>query len=170
MKRAAWLVALVALAGCHQNEPLDVAPNVDLQRFQGKWYEIAHLPRPTQVDCHGTTQFVTLGGDGSLTLVNECKVGALDGPTRGVNARGQVPDPTVPAKLSVDFGGGFWGDYWILEVGEHYEVAVVGHPSRDYLWIMSRTPTLDAATLGPLLDHARAAKFDVSRLEYTVQE
>jgi apolipoprotein D and lipocalin family protein len=79
-----------------------------------------------------------------------------------------VSDPSVPGKLSLDIGG-FYGDYWILEVGEHYEYAVVGHPSRDYLWILSRTPTLARSVLQHALDDANAKQFDVSRLEYTKQ-
>jgi hypothetical protein len=64
---------------------------------------------------------------------------------------------------------GFSGDYWILEVGSNYEYAVVGHPSRSYLWILSRTPTLDATTTQAILDRAQANQFDTSRIEYTPQ-
>ena len=172
--RAPLLLAQIALlglafAGCRNDPPLEVAPSLDLQRFQGKWYEIAKLPRPTQVQCTATTQFVTVAPDRSVSIVNECKVGSTTGPTRAVSAKGTVPDASVPAKLSVDFGGGFYGDYWVIQVGEHYEYAVVGHPTRDYLWILSRTPTLDETSLGAALGHAQAAKFDTSRLEYTQQ-
>jgi apolipoprotein D and lipocalin family protein len=172
--RALSLFASAALlsmltSGCRNDPPLDVAPSVDLQRFQGKWYEIAKLPRPTQVQCTGTTQFVTVAADKSVSIVNECNVGSASGPTRAVSAKGTVPDANVPAKLSVDFGGGFYGDYWIIQVGDHYDYAVIGHPTRDYLWILSRTPTLDETSLHAALDHAQAQKFDTSRLEYTQQ-
>ena len=65
---------------------------------------------------------------------SECHVDNPTGATRSVSALAKVTDPAVPAKLSLDFGG-IYGDYWIIDLGEHYEFAVVGHPTRDYLWI-----------------------------------
>jgi apolipoprotein D and lipocalin family protein len=154
------------LAGCSE-EPLGVVSGVELPRFQGKWYEIAKLPRAIQSDCHGTTAFYSERA-GGLDIVNECRLGRLDGELKSITARGEVPDPSVPAKLSVDFGGIF-GDYWIIDLGEKYEFAVVGHPTRDYLWVLSRTPSLDEGTLTGILERAKANGFDTSRLEYTEQ-
>lgn len=163
---ALCLGATPLLAGCAE-EPLEVVSGVELQRFQGKWYEIAKLPRAIQSDCRGTTAFYTERA-GGLDIVNECHLGGLAGELKSITARGEVPDPSVPAKLSVDFGGIF-GDYWIIDLGEKYEFAVVGHPTRDYLWILSRTPTLDEATLTGILERAKAKGFDTGRLEYTEQ-
>lgn len=159
--------ALLALAACG-HDPLDVAPNVDLKRFQGKWYEIAKLPRSTQSDCTATVASYTLNASGGVDVRNECHVGSPTGTLKSVVMTAKVDDPGVPAKLSLDVGG-FYGDYWILEVGDHYEYAVVGTPSRSYLWVLSRTPTLDPATTKGLLDRAAAKKFDTSRIEYTAQ-
>jgi MYXO-CTERM domain-containing protein len=79
-----------------------------------------------------------------------------------------VPDSTVPAKLALDVGG-YSGDYWILEVGPNYDYAVVGHPSRLYLWILSRAPTLDPATTQAIVARAQNNHFDTSQLLYTDQ-
>jgi apolipoprotein D and lipocalin family protein len=154
--------------GCHTEPSLDVAQNVDLSRFQGKWYEIARLPRTTQTDCHGTTAFYTQNPDGTLSLVNQCNVGGPLGPLSTVSMTATVTNPTEPAKLALSVGG-FSGDYWILEVGPSYEYAVVGHPSREYLWILSRTATLDAPTMQGVIARAASNEFDTSRLEYTPQ-
>jgi apolipoprotein D and lipocalin family protein len=145
-----------------------VAQNVDLSRFQGKWYEIARLPRTTQTDCHGTTAFYTENPDGTLDLVNQCNVGGPSGPLSTVSMIASVPNAAQPAKLALTVGG-FSGDYWILEVGPSYEYAVVGHPSREYLWILSRAPTLDAPTMQGIVARAQGQQFDTSRLEYTPQ-
>lgn len=56
--------------------------------------------------------------------------------------RARVVDPSTNAKLEVSFFRPFWGDYWIIDLGAAYEYAVVGHPGRDYLWILSRAPTM----------------------------
>src|SRR5262249_11087992 len=87
---------------------------------------------------------------------------------RSVSTTAKVPDPNVPAKLSLDFGA-FYGDYWIIDVGSHYEYAVVGHPTRQYLWILSRTPSLDQTVLNGILQRAHDKKFETSRLEYAEQ-
>lgn len=173
MKR---LITALALCGalssgalsCGADPPLDVAQNVDLSRFQGKWYEIARLPRTTQTDCHGTTAFYTQNPDGTLSLVNQCNVGGPSGPLNTVSMTASVTDAAQPAKLALTVGG-FSGDYWILELGPSYEYAVVGHPSREYLWILSRTPTLDASTMAGVVSRAQGQQFDTSRLEYTPQ-
>ena len=168
--RARWLLLLtfVGLQGCYDDTPLEVAPSVDLWKFQGKWYEIAKLPRTTQAHCTGTVASYRLQPNGDFDVESHCQLDSLDGPVRSMTATGKVPDPAVPAKLALNFGG-FYGDYWILEVGPDYEYAVVGHPSREYLWILSRTPTLDAHRLQAALKRAQDQKFDVERLEYTLQ-
>jgi apolipoprotein D and lipocalin family protein len=157
-----------AAVACSSDPPLDVASNVDLSRFQGKWYEIARLPRTTQTDCHGTTAFYTQGSDGALTFVNQCNVGGATGPLKTVSMSAKVPDQGVPAKLALDVGG-YTGDYWILEVGSNYEYAVVGHPSRLYFWILSRTPTLDPTTMQGVLGRAQSNHFDTTQIQYTPQ-
>jgi apolipoprotein D and lipocalin family protein len=168
MNRLILLALLLHLsAGCHE-APLDVAPDVDLLRFQGQWYEIAKLPRPTQVDCTATTASYRLVADGELHITNACRLGHPGGTLRQVVASAKVTDRAVPAKLSVDFGG-FYGDYWILEVGPTYEYAVIGHPTRQYLWILSRSTELSPATLGPLLERIALKGFNTERLEYTLQ-
>jgi apolipoprotein D and lipocalin family protein len=166
------VLALAALAGgasgCDNEPPPDVAPQVDYDRFAGRWYEVAHLPRPTQKDCYGTTAFYERTAADTLRVTHECKLGGFDGPYNGVVNVATVEKASEPAKLSLDVGL-FKGDYWVLEVGERYEYAVVGHPSRSYLWVLSRTPQLDEATLQGALERVKAKKFPVDRLEYTPQ-
>ncbi|MEP7050223.1 MAG: lipocalin family protein [Pseudomonadota bacterium] len=162
------LLAATSVVACQSEPPLEVAPKVELSQLQGKWYEIARLPRSTQVDCHGTTAFYKQAPDGSLSLVNQCNVGSATGKLQTISMTATVPDTNVPAKLSLDVGG-YTGDYWILEVGSNYEYAVVGHPSRLYFWILSRKPTLDSNVLGGILSRAEDKHFDTSLLEFTPQ-
>jgi apolipoprotein D and lipocalin family protein len=172
MNRLALLLFFCAIglatASCGSEPPLDVAPQVDLTRFQGKWYEIASLPRATQADCYGTTAFYSPASDGSYQFVNQCNVASTTGPLKTVTMKATVPNRAIAAKLAVDVGG-FTGDYWILDVGANYEYAVVGHPTRMYLWILSRTPTLDDATLKGVLDRAEQSHFNTAKLQYTPQ-
>jgi apolipoprotein D and lipocalin family protein len=164
-----WVCAAAVLSGCYDGAPPpDVAPVVDLERFAGKWYEIAKLPRLTETECTGTVSTYRIQGDGDLQMNSECHVRALDGELKTMTANLKVPDRATPAKLALGISG-FYGDYWILEVGADYEYAVIGHPSREYLWVLSRTPTLAPATMSAVLKRAKAQQFAVERLEYTVQ-
>jgi apolipoprotein D and lipocalin family protein len=166
--RFAGFTCVMSLAlGCSTDPPLEVA-TVELAKFEGGYFEIAKLPRPTQADCAATTAFYRRVSESELAVVHECREGSLDGPLRRSAARALVTDPDVPAKLSLDVGG-FFGDYWIVDVADDYRYAAVGHPSRDYLWILSRTPTLADSDLAALEALLREADFDVSRLEFTEQ-
>jgi apolipoprotein D and lipocalin family protein len=164
--RGVVCVAVLALA-CGSDKPLDVA-RVDLAKFEGGYFEIAKLPRPTQADCAGTTAYYRRVSETELSVVHECHAGSLEGPLRRSAARAVVPDPDVPAKLSLDVGG-FFGDYWIVDVADDYRYVAIGHPSRDYLWILSRLPTLPPDDLDAVQRRLGEADFDLSRLEFTEQ-
>jgi len=80
-----------------------------------------------------------------------------------------VVDRTTNAKLEVSFFGPFWGDYWIIDLAEDYSYAVVGHPGRDYLWILARTPTMPEATYREIVARLRAQGYQTPRLVRTLQ-
>jgi len=69
----------------------------------------------------------------------------------------------------VSFFRPFWGAYWIVDLGPEYEYAVVGHPSRDYLWILSRTRTMDPAVYEGILGRLRTQGYETERLVRTAQ-
>lgn len=167
MKWSLRLALCGVLALSCQSQPLDVA-QVDLARMQGKWFEIAKLPRASQAGCSGTTASYQLKSANELLVVNECHEGGLQGPVKRVAARAVATDAAVPGKLSLDFGFAY-GDYWIVEVGDDYEYAVVGHPTRDYLWILSRERSLPKRTLDGVLQRAQDRGFPVGILTFTEQ-
>lgn len=149
---------------------LRTVPRVEVPRYVGTWYEIASYPQRFQKGCTGTTATYTLEEDGSLGVVNRCFKETLDGEESRAEGRARVVDRTTNAKLEVSFFWPFWGDYWIVELGPNYEYAAVGHPSRDYLWILSRTPTMDDATYEALLARLEAQGYDRKRLNRTLQK
>lgn len=133
--------ALSALAAaCSEREP-NVAPNLELERFQGHWFEVARIPRDYDRTCVDTTADYTLTAPGRLELLHSCRLGSSTGALSQFGAPATVDDPATPAKLTLDLGL-YRGSYWVLEVARDYGYALIGHPSLTMLWVLSRTPTL----------------------------
>ncbi len=143
---------------------LEVVPKVDLEKYLGKWYEIAHLPARFQADCSETTATYTLLKDGKISVLNECK---RNGKTKTAKGKAKIVDKASGAKLKVTFFWPFYGDYWIIKLGNNYEYAIVGTPDFKYLWILSRTPTIDVKLFSELTDFAKSKGFDTDRLIVT---
>jgi apolipoprotein D and lipocalin family protein len=148
---------------------LRTVTQVDLGRYLGAWYDIASFPQRFQQGCTGTTATYALRPDGEIDVVNRCRKGSLEGKENSATGRARVIDRTTNAKLEVSFFRPFWGDYWIIDLDPDYQWAVVGHPSRDYLWILCRTPTMDPAVYQGILDRLRAQGYQVERLNRTLQ-
>jgi apolipoprotein D and lipocalin family protein len=146
---------------------LQTVPYVDLQRYLGKWYDIASFPQRFQKGCTCTTATYSLNEDGSIKVENRCMV---DGKEKVRTAKARVKDKKSNAKLSVQFFWPFKGKYWIIDLAEDYSYAVVGHPGRDYLWILSRTPVLEKVVYEGILQRLVQQGYDISRLKKTVQQ
>lgn len=149
--------------------PLQAVEQVDLSKYLGTWYEIASYPQRFQEGCTATTATYSEGDDGEIVVVNRCRKGSLDGELDEARGRARVVDASTNAKLEVSFFGPFWGDYWIIDLDEDYRYAVVGHPGRDYLWILSREPQMSPERTEAVLDRLRAQSYDVERLSWTEQ-
>ena len=158
-------VALGLAGGCGAvYPPLDVVEKVDLDRYAGRWYEIARYPNSFERDCVGATADYTPRDDGRIEVVNTCFESTLDGPERVVEGSARVADPTTNAKLRVTFFWPFEGDYWIIDLDEDYEYAVVGEPSRSFLWILSRTPQMEEDTYADIIESLPAFGYDPGEL------
>jgi apolipoprotein D and lipocalin family protein len=169
------LLLVLVGAGCastttsRQRLPeLQTVAHVDLQRYLGNWYEIANFPQSFQRGCTASTATYALRDDGQIDVVNRCRKDSPVGPEKVARGRARVVDRVSNAKLEVSFFRPFWGDYWIIDLGADYEYAVVGHPSRDYLWILARTPTMTAEVYEEILRRLAAQSYETSRLVRTV--
>lgn len=162
----AALLSVPACAG--DKQPLQIVSHVDLQKYAGTWYEIARYPNRFQRDCVGNvTATYELREDGKVRVINSCR--EEDGDTKTAKGTATVVDSKTNARLKVTFFWPFSGDYWIINLGPNYEYAVVGEPSRKYLWILSRTPHMDEETYQILLQRIAKQGYDPSRLVRTPQ-
>ena len=137
---------------------------VDLTRYTGTWYEIARLPNKFEKGLICCSATYTLRNDGRITVVN--KGHKIENPSEAKQSQGVawIPDKTYPTKLKVRFFWPFSGDYWILLIDPSYRFVLVGDPSLKYLWILSRTKTMENADYKMLLDKAKENGFDISKL------
>lgn len=170
----AWLLmALLLVSACQgaggpeYNDDHSV-PSVDLARYAGKWYSIASLPAPFQDDCFCTTAEYILE-KGRVRVINHCRRQSARG--RLDQAEGiAIPVPgSRNSRLRVSFFRPFFGDYWVIALDPSYQWAMVGHPQRKYLWILSRSPRLAEEVYQRLVAQARALGYPVGRLDRTDQ-
>lgn len=171
---AAGAVAAVSAAVVYRQQtkkpPLEVASYVAIERYLGTWYEIARKPVSFEKNCYGTQAHYAMRKDGkTIDVVNTCYKKSLSGSEQVGLAKAWVVDPITNAKLKVQFQWPFRGDYWILEVGKHYDYALVGEPKRKNLWILSRAPTLSHRITAHLLQRARQQGFDTGDMIFTTQ-
>ncbi len=161
--------------------PLQAVESVNLTRYLGRWYQIAHYPNKFQAKClSDTTADYRLLEQGQIEVVNRCKTasGAIEeavGAARLAQPRVlgiPVGEVASTAKLQVRFAPallgwvpGIWAPYWVIQLAPDYRYAVVSEPDRDYLWILSRTPTLAADDRAAINSLLQQQGFDLARLQ-----
>jgi apolipoprotein D and lipocalin family protein len=145
---------------------LETVAKVDLEKYLGKWYEIAHLPAGFQNGCNQTTATYSLHDNGDISVLNEC---TKNGKYKKAKGTAKIVDKQTGAKLKVTFFWPFYGDYWIIKLGANYDYSIVGTPNRKYLWILSRTPKIDQKLFSKLTEFAKSKGFNTDNLILTVQ-
>ncbi len=156
---------LLLLAGCsHVSLDSQPMPRVETEKYMGKWYEIARLPNRFEKGCDGVTAEYALQQDGSVSVLNTCRMKGPQGPARTARAKAWSVHPSG-SRYEVSFFRPFKAPYWIIELDARYRWAAVGHPARKYLWILSRESSLPPAVERDLMAKLQALGYDVSRLE-----
>ena len=163
------LVAALLFASCSSNQPLEAVDSVDLQRYQGTWYEIASFPQRFQKGCHCTSATYTATQEDFVVVENRCRKDSINGEESYIKGKAYIVENTNNAKLEVEFFWPFKGDYWIIDLDKDYQYAVVGHPNREYLWILSRTPQMSDSLYSEITKRIADKGFDLSILQKTVQ-
>ena len=149
---------------------------VDIGRYMGLWYEAASIPVRFQRDCVATTAKYSLLDNGQVEVLNSCRKATLDGELKEAKGRGRVVEKETNSKLEVSFVGPFpgdtwffWADYWIVELGKDYEYAVVGSPTKKYLWVLSREKEMNSALLEQILQRRADEGYDITAVKRTLQ-
>ena len=152
-----------------QAQSLETVQSVDLKKYAGKWYEIASFPQYFQKGCHCTTAEYTLTDQGYVIVENRCNKGSVNGKESYIKGKAFIEEGSSNAKLKVQFFWPFKAKYWIIDLADDYSYAVVGHPNKKYLWILSRTPKMDAKIYPQILTRIQLKGFDLSKIQMTEQ-
>ena len=155
------------MVSCQSSSPLETVARVDIDRYQGKWYEIARLPQRFEEDCACVTAEYGKVED-YISVKNTC-FDTIGQKWRVSEGKAFPQEGYENARLRVQFFFPFKGDYYIIDLDDDYNYALVGAPNRSYLWVLSRTPHLDQNTLDQLVATAVQKGFDTTQLIYTPQ-
>ena len=150
-------------------ETLPTVAQVDLDRYIGRWFEVSRLPMWFERNCvSDISANYTRRSDDRIDVVNRCRT-----QNDSISAHGiaEIPEASKPGQLRVRFAPDWlawfpmvWGDYWIIDLDPDYQWVLVGAPSRNYLWILARTPALDTKTVESLKQKAQALGFKTTAM------
>lgn len=150
--------------------------SLDVPRYMGTWFEIAKYPAWFQKKCVAAARAdYSLLGDGHVQVINRCRLAQGD-MSEAIGVARQIGAADSP-KLEVRFAPSWlsllpfvWGNYWVIDLDEDYQLVAVSEPRREYLWILARTPQVDPLRYKRLLERLAQKGFDLDRLELTRQD
>lgn len=163
------LISVFTMVSCASTEfaddPLDLVGSLDLQRYLGRWYEVARFQHPFEKTLVGATAEYSMREDGRVTVLNSGFKKSLDGRYTSVQAVAWRPNENEPGALKVKFFGLFTSDYLVFGLDEeNYQWALVGNNDRKFLWFLSRTPEVSDELLEQMKQIAESQGYDLSGL------
>jgi apolipoprotein D and lipocalin family protein len=162
------LISFVCISSLNAQK-LQTVAQVDLKSYAGKWYEIASFPQRFQKGCTCTTAEYTPTDKGYIIVENRCNKDSVNGRQSYIKGEAFVEKNSGNAKLNVQFFWPFTGKYWIIDLADDYNYAVVSNPNKKNLWILSRTPKMNENTYQQITNRLKEKGFDLSKLQKTKQ-
>ena len=173
------ILALMILFGCSLNavatdaagtEALSAIDTLDVPRYMGKWFEIARYPNWFQKKCvSDSSAEYSMRADGRVQVVNRCRLG--NGDVKEAIGTARHIGGSTSAKLKVSFVQPWlsfipavWGDYWVIDLDNQYQLVAVSEPCRNYVWILARTPTFEQKIFDAMLDRLKCRGFESDKL------
>jgi apolipoprotein D and lipocalin family protein len=166
---AAVVAAVAVAAGCSSArlQPIRL-PDVDVNKFMGEWYVIANIPTPFVKDAYNAVQDYELNADGSVSTKFTYREGGFDGKLKTLTPKGYINDDPSHASWGLQFGP-ILAEYLIAYVNPDYSEAVIARSSRDFVWIMARTPVISDADYDRLVERVTSWGYDTEKIERVPQ-
>jgi apolipoprotein D and lipocalin family protein len=150
-------------------QPLATVPYVDLERFMGDWYVIANIPTFLETDAYNAIESYALEADGTIDTVFTFRDGGFDGKPKRYNPRGFIRNAETNAEWGMRFIWPFKADYRVIWLDDSYQTTIIGRNKRDYVWVMAREPSIDAAEFEELVQFIGKAGYDTEELRMVPQ-
>ncbi|MFM8233740.1 MAG: lipocalin family protein [Holophagaceae bacterium] len=164
-ERFAMSLFLVLGICCSKPMTMPVIAQVDISKMEGSWIEIARMPIFAQKTSeYGWQDHYQLQADGTILVTGSYRKGGPDGPWKSVHGKVRIPDSREPGKWSVQFVWPFSADQWIVDLDTNYQWVFFGHPNRRWLWIMTRSGSIDPKLLESLITKAKTLGYDTSQI------
>ena len=163
-------LAVAAVAACATSKPtMPAVPQVDLPRFMGDWYVIAHIPSFPEREAYNAIESYRLDDEGKIRTTFQFRKGSFDAPLDTMEPVGTVEPGTGNAVWGMQFVWPIQAEYIIAWVDESYSQTIVGRSKRDYVWYMARTPQVSATDYQRAVERIKAMGYDVSKLRRVPQ-
>jgi len=174
--RAPWKLALITLVvinlgGCAAKGPeMKTVEYVDLDRFMGPWYVIANIPTFLEKEAYNAVETYSLNDDGTIATNFTFRKGGFDGKEKEYNPKAFVQDRVSNALWGMRFIWPIKADYRIVYLDDDYTKTVIGRQSRDYVWIMARTPTISDVDYEQMVSLVESIGYDTTKLQRIPQQ
>ena len=172
MMKTILLISLMTLlsACASQNlKPINTVDYVDLDRFMGDWYVIANIPTFIETDAYNAIENYTMNDDGTIATTFTFHDGSPDGELKKYEPTGFIVDKKSNALWGMRFIWPFKAEYRVIYLDDGYETTIIGRTKRDYVWLMSRQPSINEITYKSLLDYIESQGYDISRVQKVPQ-
>jgi apolipoprotein D and lipocalin family protein len=165
------LPLLGLLSGCASpsRPPIPTVSRVDLPRFMGDWYVIAHIPTFIEREAFNAVESYALAADGTIETTFTFRKGAPDGPAKRYTPKGFVRDRENNSTWGMQFIWPIKAEYLIASLDAGYTQTIIARNARDYVWIMARTPQISETDYTRHVEQLRAWGYDVSKLRRVPQ-
>ena len=164
------ILAATVLGGCAAKGPeMKTVDKVDLDRFMGPWYVIANIPTFLEKGAHNAVETYSLNDDGTIATNFTFRKDGFDGKAKEYNPKAFVLDDESNARWGMRFVWPIKADYRIVYLDDEYATTVIGRQSRDFVWIMARTPTISDLEYDQLVAFVESIGYDISKLERVPQ-
>ena len=155
------MAIILSIFSCHPGKDLFTVEQLDITRYAGTWYEIARLPNRFEKGLECVSATYTLRDDGKITVQNRGVSIEDHSKVSDIKGVAWVPDSSKPGQIKVQFFWPFAGKYWVIALDENYNYALVGDPSRKFLWVLSKSKSLDEQIYDDLIKTAKKYGFAV---------
>ena len=161
----------LSLAACAASqEPIEPVETVDIEKFMGDWYVIAHIPTFLEDKAYNAIESYSLDSEGNIPTVFTFREGGFDGEEKRYEPKGFVKEGTNNAIWGMQFVWPIKADYRIMYLDEDYQLTVIGRNKRDFVWIMARTPEIDDDQYDQMIELIRDAGYAMDDMRKVPQQ